>query len=100
MLPVAATSLVVVLALLASLASTGLAGASVVAAQSEIELPTTAAVVPEDALFYLSVELDLSADQWRQADDLFNRAGAPGALQQLRSAILDNTGLATPMAGE
>ncbi len=84
-------------ALLASFSAALVAPAS---AQEDPELPTTAAVVPEDALFYLSVELDLSADQWAQADDLLTRAGAPGELQQFRSAILANTGLATPTPDE
>lgn len=84
----------------ALLASLSAALVAPVAAQGDPDLPSTAAAVPEDALFYLSVELDLSADQWTQADDLLTRAGAPGALQQLRSSILDDTGLATPTAGE
>lgn len=83
-----------VAALLATLLAT--IGARPIAAQTDADLPETAALVPEDALLFLSVDLDLAADQWAVADDLLTRAGAPGALQRLRGTILDRTAFGTP----
>ncbi len=95
----AAARVAFVLALLTSTMA-GIAYARPVAAQAGPDLPATAAFVPDTALAYLSVELGLGAEQWAQADDLLERAGFPGALQDLRQSILANTGLATPTAGD
>ena len=95
----AAARVAFVLALLTS-AMAGIAYARPVASQAEPDLPATAAVVLDTALAYLSVELELGAEQWAQTNDLLERAGFPGALQDLRQSILANTGLATPTAGD
>lgn len=62
------------------------------------ELPPTAAVAPETALMYFSLDLDLQSDQWQRIQDLLARAGFPTAVEDLQRGFLDDAGLATPSA--
>jgi len=80
-----------VLGLLASAAGPLARGA---AAQDDAGLPESAALVPDDALAYVSVDLDISNDQWAQTQELLTRLGYPDALPRLRSEILREAGLA------
>lgn len=64
-----------------------------VAAQGTSSLPDSAELVPEDALVYLSTNLEIDNDQWAQTQDLLTRIGFPDALPQLRGEILDEAGL-------
>ena len=86
------------LLLLVATALTGTIGVSTqrAVAQSRPDLPRTAGIVPETALMYLSLDLDQTSDQWRQADTLLNRAGFPNAVDDLERRLLAMSGTATP----
>ena len=87
-IPVAMVSLLT-LSLAGGLAGSG----AVVAAQSDAALPATAALVPEGALAYLSVDLEITNDQWAQTQELLTRVGYPDALPMLRDGILSEAGI-------
>lgn len=53
-------------------------------------VPATADVVPADAVFYLTFDLDPGSPQWQQAQALLGRVGLPNALDEARTALLEH----------
>ncbi len=80
-------------ALLSGLAAGVLGTPLAAAAQDDVALPESAALVPDDTLLYLSVNLDIAGDQWAQTQELLTRLGQPNALSDLRAAILQEANL-------
>ncbi len=77
--------------LLVSTAATALAiggRSSPVGAQAGV--PTTASLVPETAVAYLAVNLDLESAQWRQARALLDRAGLGAVVDDLQASMLED----------
>lgn len=70
-------------------------GAGSFAAQDAASLPESAALVPDDALLYLSTDLQIDNDQWAQTQALITSLGYPDALPDLRAAILEEAGIAS-----
>src|SRR5688500_15287675 len=87
-------------ALLALLSASSLVGTIFVRpahVSAQDDALTTASVVPETALVYFAVNLDLDSAQWQQGEELLRRAGFDAALMDLEESIVE--GLAAEFPG-
>jgi hypothetical protein len=71
----------------------GLGPPTIAAAQDGAAGLETAALIPDDALAYISVDLRIDNEQWAQTQELLTRIGYPDALPMLRDEILSEAGI-------